>query len=360
MMSDHPPAVDCSDSGMRHTDGADASLEAARAALGAPPAADVPAMVLLVDDQAIVSEAVRRALANEEGIDFHYCASSDDAMEEATRTRPTVILQDLVMPGTDGLTIVKAYRANPATRDVPVIVLSTKEDPVIKSAAFAAGANDYLVKLPDRIELVARVRYHSRSFVNLLQRDEAYRALRQSQQQLLQANLELRRLTNSDGLTGLSNRRYLDEYLSAEWRRGAREHTDLAFLMIDVDNFKAYNDNYGHLPGDEVLKRIASTIERCICRAGDLAARFGGEEFAVVLPATSAGGMRLLAEKIRGEIEALRIPHEYSSSSSHVTVSIGGASIVPAAGVAMTSLIEAADQALYRAKHFGKNRVLVA
>lgn len=136
-------------------------------------------------------------------------------MEEATRTRPTVILQDLVMHGTDGLTLVKAYRANPATRDVPVIVLSTKEDPVIKSAAFAAGANDYLVKLPDRIELVARVRYHSRSFVNLLQRDESYRALRQSQQQLLQANLELRRLTNSDGLTGLSNRRYLDEYLSA-------------------------------------------------------------------------------------------------------------------------------------------------
>ena len=91
---------------------------------------------------------------------------------------------------------------------------------MIKSAAFAAGANDYLVKLPDRI--VARVRYHSRSYMNLLQRDEAYRALRQSQQQLLEANLELRRLTHSDGLTGLSNRRYLDEYLAAEWRRGAR------------------------------------------------------------------------------------------------------------------------------------------
>ncbi|MFP3560425.1 diguanylate cyclase, partial [Paraburkholderia sp. SIMBA_049] len=98
-------------------------------------------------------------------------------------------------------------------------------------------------------------RYHSRSYMSLLQRDEAYRALRQSQQQLLEANLELRRLTHSDGLTGLSNRRYLDEYLAAEWRRGARERSELSLLMIDVDNFKLYNDTYGHVSGDSVLKQ---------------------------------------------------------------------------------------------------------
>ncbi|MGU3779623.1 diguanylate cyclase domain-containing protein [Burkholderia metallica] len=324
---------------------------------GGMPPVDVPAMVLLVDDQTIVAEAVRRALVDEVGIDFHYCPRSDDAMATAIETRPTVILQDLVMPGIDGLSLVKAYRANPATRDVPIIVLSTQEEPVIKSAAFAAGANDYLVKLPDRIELVARVRYHSRSYMNLLQRDEAYRALRQSQQQLLEANLELRRLTHSDGLTGLSNRRYLDEYLAAEWRRGTRERSELSLLMIDVDNFKLYNDTYGHVSGDGVLKQIASTIERCLGQSGELAARFGGEEFAVVMPATSPGAARLLGEKIRLAVAALRLQHAHSSTGDTVTISIGGASIVPMSGLPTTVLIEAADRALYRAKHDGKNRV---
>jgi two-component system, chemotaxis family, response regulator WspR len=338
---------------------ADAALDAARRALLTPPASNVPVMVLLVDDQSIVAEAVRQALANEEGIDFHYCASADEAMHAAAHTRPTVILQDLVMPGIDGLTLVREYRANPAMRDVPIIVLSSKEEPAIKSAAFAAGANDYLVKLPDRIELVARIRYHSRSFVNLLQRDEAYRALRQSQQQLLEANLELRRLSHSDGLTGLSNRRYLDEYLSAEWRRGVREHSVLSMLMIDVDNFKLYNDTYGHVAGDEVLKRIASTVEGCLGRPEDLASRFGGEEFAVVLPGTSIGIVRLLAEKIRGEVEALQLPHAHSPSGRFVTISIGGATTVPTPDSLITSLIQAADLALYRAKHDGKNRVVV-
>jgi two-component system chemotaxis family response regulator WspR len=342
------------------TEGADTALRTARAILDAPPAADVPAMVLLVDDQAIVAEAVRRALATEENIDFHYCARADEAVVSAAQTRPTVILQDLVMPGTDGLTLVRAYRMNPAIRDVPIIVLSTKEEPVIKSAAFAAGANDYLVKLPDRIEIVARVRYHSRSYVNLLQRDEAYRALRESQQQLLQANLELRRLTHSDGLTGLSNRRYLDEYLTAEWRRCARERTELSVLMIDVDHFKLYNDTYGHVAGDEVLKQIATAIERCLGRSSDLAARFGGEEFAVVLPGVSPGGARLMAEKIRLAVESMRLPHKASAASPYVTISIGAASAVPSATTMMTLLVEAADLALYQAKRDGRNRVAVS
>ncbi|AJY09867.1 diguanylate cyclase [Burkholderia dolosa] len=319
--------------------------------------ADAPAMVLLVDDQTIVAEAVRRALVDEAGIDFHYCPHADEAMAVALDTRPTVILQDLVMPGIDGLTLVSAYRANAATRDVPIIVLSTHDEPAIKRAAFAAGANDYLVKLPDRIELVARIRYHSRSYLNLLQRDEAYRALRQSQQQLLEANLELRRLTHSDGLTGLSNRRYLDEYLAAEWRRGSRERGELALLMIDVDNFKQYNDTYGHVAGDGLLRQIAATLERCVGRSGALAARFGGEEFAVVMPASSASAARLLAEKIRLAVEALRLEHAHASPGRYVTVSIGGASIVPTPDVPPTALIEAADRALYRAKHEGKNRV---
>lgn len=318
---------------------------------------DSSAMVLLVDDQAMVGEAIRRALAHEERIDFHYCSTPEDAQRVAEQTRPTVILQDLVMPGTDGLTLVRQYRASPATRDIPIIVLSTKEEPTIKREAFAAGANDYLVKLPDTIELVARIRYHSRSYMNLLQRDEAYRALRESQQQLLETNLELQRLTHSDGLTGLANRRYFDEYFGAEWRRALREQRDLALIMIDVDNFKAYNDTYGHIAGDDVLRRVAKALAEAASRPADLAARFGGEEFVMVLPNTTAEGAALLAEKVRAHIDALQIPHTGSANGRHVTISLGGASVVPRTNMASTSLIESADLALYRAKQQGKNRV---
>ncbi len=148
-------------------------------------------MVLLVDDQPIVAEAIRRMLAHEPDIDFHYCGNPAGAIAVAQRVSPTVILQDLVMPDVDGLTLLKQYRADPATKDIPVIVLSTKEEPAVKSEAFSAGASDYLVKLPDRVELVARIRHHSRARVNQLQRDEAFRALRQSQRELTHSNTEL-------------------------------------------------------------------------------------------------------------------------------------------------------------------------
>src|SRR5438552_15289580 len=135
---------------------------------GHPP--DYHVMVLLVDDQAMVCEAVRRALANQTDIDFHYCSDARDAIATANQIKPTVILQDLVMPGIDGLTLVSQYRANPATKDIPIIVLSTNENPHVKGQAFSIGANDYLVKLPDRLELIARIRYHSRAFLNQVQR----------------------------------------------------------------------------------------------------------------------------------------------------------------------------------------------
>src|SRR5438046_10026204 len=128
-------------------------------------------MVLLVDDQVMVGEAVRRALAGEPNMDFHYCSDPVEAVSVAEQISPTVILQDLIMPGVDGLTLVRKYRASPATKDLPIIVLSTKEDAAVKSEAFAAGANDYLVKLPDKVELVARIQLHSNAYANRVHRD---------------------------------------------------------------------------------------------------------------------------------------------------------------------------------------------
>ncbi|MFK8331643.1 diguanylate cyclase [Pseudomonas sp. BJa5] len=326
---------------------------------GFPSMNENSAMVLLVDDQAMIGEAVRRGLAHEENIDFHFCADPHQAVAQAIRIKPTVILQDLIMPGLDGLTLVREYRNNPATQDIPIIVLSTKEDPLVKSAAFAAGANDYLVKLPDNIELVARIRYHSRSYLTLLQRDEAYRALRVSQQQLLDTNLVLQRLMNSDGLTGLSNRRHFDEYLELEWRRAMREQAQLSLLMIDVDYFKSYNDTFGHLAGDEALRKVADAIRGSCARPSDLPARYGGEEFALVLPNTSPGGARLVAEKLRQSVAAMKIAHNMPEADSSLTVSIGLATQTPAMGSNCRQLISAADKGLYLAKHNGRNQVRV-
>jgi phosphoserine phosphatase RsbU/P len=136
-----------------------------------------PIRVLLVDDQAIVGETVRRMLDSEKDIQFHFCQDATRAIAMAAEHEPTVILQDLVMPEVDGLTLVRFYRAHPKLKDVPLIVLSSKEEPATKAEAFARGAHDYLVKLPDRIELVARIRHHSRGYISLLERNEAYRAL---------------------------------------------------------------------------------------------------------------------------------------------------------------------------------------
>jgi two-component system chemotaxis family response regulator WspR len=324
------------------------------------PSDDYKLMVLLVDDQVMVGETVRRLLADEPNIDFHFCSDPNEAISVAQHVAPTVILLDLVMPGVDGLSLVREYRAHAATRHIPIIVLSTKEGAKMKSDAFAAGANDYLVKLPDKIELIARLLYHSRAYLNRLQRDEAYRALRESQQQLLEANLKLQRLNDMDGLTHVNNRRRFDEYAAVEWERAVRDQSEFSVLIADVDEFKHYNDTYGHLAGDEVLKRIATAVHDSCVRPADLAARFGGEEFAIVLPGTSSAGAQHVAARLREAVESLQIPHQDSAVLEVVTLSVGGATSSPQRGDALLGLIDKADSALYEAKALGKNRVIQA
>ena len=153
--------------------------------------------VLLVDDQPMVAEAARRQLADQPQIQLHYCRDSGEAIEHANRIKPTLILQDLVMPQIDGLALVRQFRANEATAEIPIIVLSTREDPESKREAFKAGANDYLVKLPDKVELVARITYHSKAYLHLLERDEMFRALQKSERELVEKNDTLLALNKS-------------------------------------------------------------------------------------------------------------------------------------------------------------------
>lgn len=160
-------------------------MNASYPTLPLPSLTKYPISILLIDDQIIVAEAIRRMLDTETDIAFHYCQDPSKAIEMASKVKPTVILQDLVMPDMDGLTLVRYFRANPVTQDIPLIVLSVKEDPKIKAESLALGANDYLVKIPDKIELIARLRYHSKAYTLLLQRNEAYEKMLESQRALV-------------------------------------------------------------------------------------------------------------------------------------------------------------------------------
>ncbi len=179
---------------------------------------------------------------------------------------------------------------------------------------------------------------------------------KQIEQELKETNRELKLISSKDGLTGIANRRYYDEYMVNEWERMAREKKPLSLLMCDIDYFKKYNDSYGHLEGDSCLKQIAEAIEKCCKRPADLAARYGGEEFSVVLPDTNIEGARLVAESIRTGIMGLGIGH-YDSPEKTVTISIGAASVVPEHSRNQAELARLADSALYLAKRNGRNRV---
>lgn len=317
-------------------------------------------VVLLVDDQVMVAEGIRRMLMEEEDIEFHYCDDPAKAVEMAIEIRPTIILQDLIMPEIDGYTLVDTYRVNTETKNIPVIVLSTKEDPEDKRLAFERGANDYLVKLPDKIELVARIRANSKNYLTQLQRDEAFVALRKLQSELEESNRELQKLSSLDGLTGIANRRKFDDFLQTECLRSARDNTVLSLLLIDIDFFKPYNDNYGHLAGDGCLRQVATALNEIVHRPADLVARYGGEEFGVILPNTDTRGATRLAESICEKIRLLEIPHEFSSVAKHVTLSIGVASMVACEESSTNELINMADNALYNAKESGRNKAVLS
>jgi two-component system chemotaxis family response regulator WspR len=290
-------------------------------------------VVLLVDDQSIVARAVHQLFAEDPDIVFHYCPSPHDALEYAKVLRPTVILQDLVMPDISGLELVREYRATPLTAEIPVIVLSTRDEPSTKRQAFAEGANDYLVKLPDRIELVARVRYHSR----------AYRAL-----------TALRERATRDALTGVWNRGMIFEILAQELARADREGTPLAIIMLDLDKFKSINDSFGHAAGDAVVQEASRRLGACI-RPYDHVGRYGGDEFLIVQSNCNREQAGVMSERLRQAVGGS--PINFGGKKLPISCSLGVAFTDHPCEISVPVLVQAADDALYLAKHTGRNCV---
>ncbi|PIR01423.1 MAG: hypothetical protein COV66_01290 [Nitrospinae bacterium CG11_big_fil_rev_8_21_14_0_20_45_15] len=194
---------------------------------------------------------------------------------------------------------------------------------------------------------------------NLTEQKKVENELRESQRQLKESNIALKKITQLDGLTGVANRYCFDSFISNEIKRSTRDNTSISLIMIDIDFFKKYNDRYGHLAGDECLRRVANVMKDALHRPSDLLARYGGEEFVVTLPGSNEEGAFILAEKLRKSVENLKIEHRDSEPNKLVTISLGVFTTAPNEKNTAKSIIAKADKALYQAKHNGRNCVVV-
>jgi diguanylate cyclase (GGDEF)-like protein len=206
--------------------------------------------------------------------------------------------------------------------------------------------------------LIRRTKMRKEQIVRVL--EERIESLELRTHWLDQANQDLQRLSYLDALTGIANRRHFEESLDLEWRRACRIGAALSLIMIDADFFKDFNDAYGHQRGDDCLKLLASSFRNALNRPGDLIARYGGEEFMMILPGINAQGAAEMAEATRARVEAMEIMHEGSRADKVMTVSLGVVTGYPSAGFSPGELVAAADEALYRAKEEGRNRVAIS
>ena len=309
--------------------------------------------VLVVEDSKVTLKALCNYLERM-GVTGVQTADNGQAALDAFRNdRPDIVLLDALLPDIDGFDVAKLMRAQEVGQDWSAIIFLTsmsKDEDLARG--IEAGGDDYLMKPISEVVLQAKVRAMRRLV-------EMQRALVDVTHQLNTANRELQRLSTTDGLTGIANRRLFDELLQHEWRRCARVKKPLSLIMLDIDYFKQYNDTYGHQMGDMCLKAVAGQVVRSASRPGDLAARYGGEEFALVLGETDMDGAKWVANHIRQHVAELKLKHA-SSAFNYVTVSCGVSSVVPNEKLAIETLLKSADHALYLAKREGRDRVLTA
>ena len=309
--------------------------------------------VLFVDDSCSVRVAFSARL-KEMGHDVVPAADGAEALARFREIPPDLVFMDIEMPGMNGFEVVRQIRAFEATRQwawTPIIFLTATNTPENLVAAIDAGGDAFIAKSVPEAVFEAKMK--------AMARIAALRA------ELSRANRKLAALANLDGLTGLFNRRYMDQRLDELWAVLSREGAPCGLLMVDVDHFKRYNDRYGHLPGDDALRQVAGALARIVEGANAeglreaFVARYGGEEFSVILPRCPAKAFPRIAEALRAGVVGLAIPHESNEPWGRITLSLGGA-YQPRAEGALAQLFRKADAKLYEAKRDGRNRVELA
>jgi len=290
--------------------------------------------ILIVEDSKLNQEILRKILSK----DYTIVIAQDgaEALEKVKAEHPDLILLDIILPGMDGFGVLTELKKNDASHSIPVLIISGRSNPDDEVKGLKLGAVDYITKPFHEIVVKARV-------------DTQIRILTQMR--------IIEEFGFIDTLTSIPNRRQFDQFLVREWNRTRRDKIPFSILMIDVDHFKMYNDTHGHQQGDVALQTVASTIASSLKRKSDTAARWGGEEFAVLLPNTTLEGAMQVAEDIRRNIESAAIPVSGDDSYHHVTISMGVAQMLPDTDISIANLILQADMALYNAKDKGRNRV---
>lgn len=294
-------------------------------------------MVMAIDDSPEVLLSLGQALDGE--FDLRIAASAAEGLTMAGELLPDLILLDVVMPEMDGYTVIAELQKSAPLAAIPVIFLTSLAEQADEASCLAAGAVDFVAKPFNGAVLLARVKAQ----IKLKQEADA-----------------LRVAAVVDSLTGLGNRRALDEQIAIECAASRRENTPMALLMVDIDHFKQFNDQFGHPLGDCCLQSVAVAISSRMLRPRDFLARYGGDEFCCLLPATDAAGATELAEQIRRAVADNGGCSGGVASGHPVTVSIGVAPYSQAQSDCSAALLAAADSALYRAKQGGRNQVVVA
>lgn len=290
--------------------------------------------LLIVDDQPMIIRVLYELFKDD--CEVFMATNGQDAITKCQEIKPDLILLDLIMPDIDGYTVCKKIKAIDDLVDIPIIFVTASLDQQDEVKGFEAGAVDFIQKPVNTIITRARVRTHIR---------------------LKQQSDWLKSMALIDGLTGIANRRHFESSLHINWLQSARDHTAMSLLLMDIDNFKKFNDHYGHIAGDGCLQKVASAIAGTLGRPYDLAARYGGEEFAIILPKTAHHGALHLAQEVTKAIHALNIPH-IKSDAGRITSSMGVVTTIPNHKLSPDLLVQQADKALYQAKENGRNQFI--
>jgi len=289
--------------------------------------------ILIVDDEPHNINLLNGLLRDDYNIQV--ATTGQQAIHIAKETQPDLILLDIMLPDLNGYAVCRQLKSNDITHSIPIIFITVRSNAEEETLGFDLGAVDFISKPFNNAIVLARVKTH----IHLKQKSDL-----------------LESLSAIDALTEIPNRRALDQIQEKEWSRGCRSNMPLSFAMIDIDLFKAYNDNYGHSKGDDVIIKVAQALNQTVQRSGDFIARYGGEEFCAILANTDFDGALTIAERFHQAIKALDITHAYNSNGNNISISIGIACTQPSKDNSAKQLIQLADEMLYKAKTEGRNQ----